>query len=167
MRKFSKFFKENYSLVLTVAEHRLGSFHDAEEIATEAFRIAWASYTDGEDLSVPWLYGVVRNLIGNEYRSRDRRAALEHRVSGELMVGDPGTGDLYSDVRDLVGRMPSDHREVLQMTYWDELSAPEVAAVLEITPVAVRARLTRARRALRALLVEMGYHGSKEARLRG
>ncbi|MFD5225409.1 sigma factor [Microbacterium sp. NPDC058342] len=55
MKKFSTFFRANYSLVVGVAERRLDSKQDAEEIATEAFHIAWQRYQAGEPLSVPWL----------------------------------------------------------------------------------------------------------------
>ncbi|MFT4157462.1 MAG: sigma factor [Microbacterium sp.] len=50
MRKFSTFFRANYSLVVGVAERRLDSKADAEEVASEAFRLAWQRYEDGEAL---------------------------------------------------------------------------------------------------------------------
>ncbi|MFJ2621134.1 hypothetical protein [Glutamicibacter sp. NPDC087344] len=46
-------FRANYSFVVGVAERRLDSKVDAEEIASEAFRLAWQRYDVGEALSVP------------------------------------------------------------------------------------------------------------------
>lgn len=162
MKKFSVFFKANYSLVVGVAERRLGSRHDAEEVATEAFRIAWEHYREGDPLSVPWLYGVVRNLVGDEYRRRDRRAELQRQINDDFSLRLPVSDGLYADVRDAVERLPLQHREVLKMTYWERLTAAEIAAVLGVTTVAVRARVMRARRLLRAELADIDDHAPEE-----
>ena len=151
---FSAFFEENYSLVLAVAEHRLASRHDAEEVATDTFRIAWERYSVGEALNVPWLYGVLRNVIGNEYRSRDRRSALREKIGEQAVFHGPDDHDPYGDVREAVERLPVEHREILKMTYWEDLKGPEVAAVLGLSATAVRSRLLRARRLLKAELAQ-------------
>ncbi|WP_162621832.1 sigma-70 family RNA polymerase sigma factor [Microbacterium suaedae] len=154
MKKFSTFFRTNYSVVVGVAERRLSSKQDAEDVATDAFRIVWERYQGGEPLSVPWLYRVVRNLVGDEYRHRDRRAELQRQLNEDFTLNVSVSGDLYADVLDAVERLPEMHREVLKMTYWERLSASEVAAVLDVNSAAVRARLMRARRLLRAPLSE-------------
>ncbi|MBF0817135.1 sigma-70 family RNA polymerase sigma factor [Microbacterium paludicola] len=167
MEKFATFFRVNYSLVVGVAERRLDSKQDAEEIATEAFHIAWQRYQAGEQLSVPWLYGVVRNLIGDEYRSRGRRAELQRQLNEEFALRIPVSDDLYADVRDAVERLPQMHREVLKMTYWERLTSKEIAAALDMNSAAVRARLMRARRMLRAALNELQGRTGEEVRARG
>lgn len=155
MKKFSTFFRENYSFVVGVAERRLDSVQDAEEVATEAFHLSWQRYQAGEPLSVPWLYGVVRNVIGNEYRLRGRRAELQRQLNEDFALSLPVSDDLYVDVRDALGRLPRMYREVLKMTYWERLTAREIAAVLDVSSAAVRARLMRARRLLRTALSEI------------
>ena len=155
MKRFSKFFRENYSFVVGVAERRLDSIQDAEEVATEAFHLAWQRYQKGEPLNVPWLYGVVRNLIGDEYRRRGRRAELQRQLNEDFALNIPVSDDLYMDVRDAVERLPPMHREVLKMVYWERLTACELAAVLNINSAAVRARLMRARRQLRTTLSDI------------
>ena len=155
MKKFSRFFRENYSVVVGVAERRLDSVQDAEEVATETFQIAWQRYQEGEPLSVPWLYGVVRNLVGDEYRRRGRRAVLQRQLNEDFALRIPVSDDLYADVRDAVERLPQTHREVLKMTYWEQLTAKEIAAVLDVNSTAVRARLMRARRLLRTALSDI------------
>lgn len=162
VRRFSAFFRENYSLVVSVAEHRLGSLPDAEEVAVEAFRISWEAYQDGKALSVPWLYGVVRNLIGNEYRSRSRRARLQERVNEEFATALPVSDETYADLRDAVERLPVEYREVLKMTYWEDLTSREVATVLGVSAVAVRTRLLRARRLLKTQLTELDNTQTEE-----
>ena len=73
----------------------------------------------------------------------------------EHVGADPA--DLGGDddvVRAALAMLPPNDREVIQLTIWEELSAPEVAAVLGLPPATVRTRLHRARRRLRALLAE-------------
>ncbi|WP_394277873.1 RNA polymerase sigma factor [Luteococcus sp.] len=94
MKRFSTFFRENYSFVVGVAERRLDSIQDAEEVATEAFHLAWQRYQAGEPLSVPWLYGVVRNLIGDEYRRRGRRAELQRQLYEDFALSLTVSDDL-------------------------------------------------------------------------
>lgn len=162
MQKFSTFFQAKYSFVVGVAERRLSSKQDAEDVATDAFRIAWERYQEGEPLSVPWLYGVVRNLVGDEYRRRDRRAELQRQLNEDFTLNVPVSDDLYADVRDAVERLPEMHREVLKMTYWERLTAREIATVLDINSAAMRARLMRARRLLRAALSELQDRSAEE-----
>jgi RNA polymerase sigma factor (sigma-70 family) len=151
---FADFYRKNYRLVVTVAEHRLGSLHDAEEIAADAFRIAFEHQQAGGRLTVPWLYVVVRNLVSNEYRRRARRQAVRERLAAEPCSHSPGP-DAASDaieVRSALRTLPGPQRELLVMIYWDELTMAEAAKILDTTPGTVRVRVLRARRALAAKL---------------
>lgn len=150
---FSTFFTTNYPPALRLAERRLSSRDDAEEVVTEAFRIMWERSVAGGSLSVPWLYGVLRNLVGNEYRRRLRSAELRRTLADDLRIVRPRADDACLDVRDALLRLPPLHREVLVMTYWGRLTDHEIAGALEITPAAVRSRLTRARALLRSTLL--------------
>src|SRR5690606_23818670 len=53
-----------------------------------------------------------------------------------------------------LARLTPTDREVIQLSIWEGLSAPEVATVLGVPPATVRTRLHRARRRLRSLLAE-------------
>ena len=72
MRGSPTFYRANYSLILTTCERRLSDRKAAEDATAEVFRVAWERATAGQELSLPWLYGVARNLVGREYR-RTRR----------------------------------------------------------------------------------------------
>lgn len=152
MDGYDEFFLANYSLVITVAEHRLDSRADAEEIASEAFRIVWQQYCDGKDLNVPWLYGIVRNLIGNEYRRRKRASALEERVTNETVEVDDTLSDRRESVREAIRSLSQPQRDLLKMAYWDELTPTEISEILGIPSSTVRVRLFRARHLVRDAL---------------
>src|SRR5262245_5423317 len=60
--------------------------------------------------------------------------------------------ELHGQVRDALDRLGERDREVLVLRYLEQLSTAEIAAVLEITPGAVKVRHLRALERLRALL---------------
>lgn len=163
--EYAAFFREHFAEVVSVAAARLDSRPDAEEVAVDTFRVAWQRWAAGGELTRAWLYGVLRNRIGNEYRSRARREALQ-----ELLVADytaslpirlaedpaevPATD---SEILAILESLPQPYRVVLRMTYWDDLLAPEVAQSLGISETTVRARLTRGRKLFKAALQEPRY----------
>ena len=151
--------------VLAYALRRTDQAADAADVLAEVFLVAWRRLDDvppGPEARL-WLYGVARGVMANHRRSRRRRERLGQRLAGVLTehVGaDPaelaelGGGD--DVVRSALAQLPPNDREVIQLSIWEELSAPEVAAVLGVPPATVRTRLHRARLRLRTLLADVG-----------
>ena len=86
---------------------------------------------------------------------RPRRSSLGGRLRIELptVVPDPAAWVAgRTDAVRALARLRPDDREVVELTAWEGLDTKEVADVLGITPVAARARLSRARKRLRDLL---------------
>lgn len=155
MKSFEVFFRNNYQLVVSVVQNRLGPSGDVEEIVASAFQVAWQHYERGNELSVPWLYGVVRNLVGNEYRRRDRSIALVEKLTSEAQVASSAVESEVNLVRDALDTLPEAQREILIMAYWDELTPDEIARVLSISTGNARVRLTRARKVLRTAIDQL------------
>jgi RNA polymerase sigma-70 factor (ECF subfamily) len=55
-------------------------------------------------------------------------------------------------VAEAMRQIPVDFQITLELYYWEQLTGPELAEVLGISPTTVRTRLHRAREALRASL---------------
>lgn len=127
----------------------------AEDVVAEALLVVWRRLdelpTDPEDARA-WVFGVTRNVLLNHRRGAQRRQAL-----GVRLADDPGAveGDAADAVVHRVDlarawRLLSEvHQEALGLAVFEQLPAPQAAAVLGISPVAFRLRLSRARRALR------------------
>ena len=153
LEPFADFYRGHYRLVLTIAHQRLGSFLDAEDVTAEVFQIAWQEQQEGRDLSLPWLYQVLRNCVGDEYRRRERRDALLERIGSVADHDhwqDAAAGDV--ELRRLISDLPVGDRELIRMAYWEDLTRAEIAQILGCTEAAVRVRLLRARRRLRSAL---------------
>lgn len=149
--EFRAFYRAHYGVILTVAEQRLDTRQAAEDAAADVFQIAWRRFSDeGAALSLPWVYQILRNVVGTEYRRRERARRAFDKLADD--PADPQESDARVDVRDALGRLPERERELLFMAYWEDLTHDEIAAILGITDGALRVRLTRARARLRDAL---------------
>lgn len=125
----------------------------AEDLAIEAFTLAWEKHRAGTTITVRWLLTTARNLVGNEYQRRDRMQQLLGRVAMEELTNvTHGADEENEELRLAMSRLRSLDALALRLTYWDGFSAAEVAQFLDCTTAAVWMRLTRARAALRGLL---------------
>lgn len=151
---FTVFYRQHHGALLAVARRRVADPSTAEDIASEVFGIAWARHhRDGGDLTVPWLYQVLRNVVGSEYRRTARADALATRLHLDPPDDPAPVVDEHAlDVRHRLLELTAPDREVLYLAYWADLPAVEIAAVCGCSPTAARLRLMRARRRLGSLL---------------
>lgn len=152
---FRAFYRAHYGVILTVAEQRLDTVAAAEDAASETFQIAWRRYTDdGAQLALPWVYQILRNVVGTEYRRRARARRAHERMRDDDEA-DPQT-DKKLDLRQALAKLTEGERDVLFMAYWEDLTGEEMAGILRTSPGAARVRLTRARTKLRGILAQEG-----------
>jgi len=149
---FEAVFTRHHAAVLRFVQRRVDDRERAEELAMDCFEIAWRRFDPAAPFELPWLLQTARNLVGTSYRRRDReRAGLEHLAGAVRESG--GADDLERlEVRLAMEALRPADREVLQLVYWDGLSADEAAEVLGCRTAAVWKRLSRARSALRKRL---------------
>lgn len=131
----------------------------AEDVVADAFLVAWRRLDElprREDDARAWVFGIARNLLLNERRGAQRRQALGVRLADAAAWShDEAVTDAVVRRVDVsrAWRLLSDvHQEVLGLAVFEQLTAPQAAVVLGISPVAFRLRLSRARRALRVHL---------------
>ena len=140
--------KDSYPSVYRFVRRRVESADIAEEIAADVFRVVWQKWADDSRPDLPYLLTVARNLVGNAYRSRDRRHALQEklRTTAVQRFGDESENVA---VQDAMARLREQDRDVLQLSYWDGLSTAEIAGVMQCSESAAKVRLHRARAAFR------------------
>ncbi len=151
---FATLFKGSYRTIVRFIFLRVNDRALAEDLAAESFAIAWAKHLSGVTIDLRWLFATARNVVGNEYQRRVRERARVQNVAMEELVNVEAWGFQIEDLDlDLAMRRlrPSDAL-LLQLTYWDGLSATQAAAFLDCSVAALWVRLTRARAALRILL---------------
>lgn len=152
--RFEDLYHRYYDDVLRYGFRRLGDRGDAEELTQETFAVLWRRRAEVREPVRPWLYGVARNLLANEWRARDRRPLLVGLDDTEP-AGGAGRTDGVDAVIDVVRAMATltdADREVLSLVGWEALPMREVAIALRCTTMTATVRLFRARRRLLAAL---------------
>lgn len=166
--RFSALYRANARLVLGFALRRAARPEDAADVVAETMLVAWRRIDDVPDGEAArlWLYGVARHVLANSRRSIRRRDRLGERLRQDVrrLVGpDVALGVTASlELRQALTALSADDRELLQLTAWEGLGPHEIAAVLGLSPVAVRSRLHRARARLRDQLERHEGHERHE-----
>lgn len=133
---------------------RCGGRALAEELTSETFLAAVDAVRSGKSppLTVPWIIGVARHKLVDHWR----RQAREERGLRDLGEPASATGEDPWDVeldairaRETLESLVPHHRAALTLRYLDDLSVPEVAALMDRTVRATESLLVRARTAFR------------------
>lgn len=149
---FEALFAEHHAAVLRYVERRVDDREQARELTMDCFEIAWRRYDPAAPFRRPWLLQTARNLVGDSYRRRDREREGMRTLAAA--TDRPDTTLRNVDLRLALRQLPAANREILELFYWDGLTAPEIAEVVGCRVSAAWKRLSRAREALRSLLEE-------------
>jgi RNA polymerase sigma factor (sigma-70 family) len=153
--------------LLSLAMRMLGDRMEAEDVAQEVFVRIWkqaSRWREGEAKFDTWVHRVALNLCYDRLRGRREEpcdelpdeadpaalpeARLEARAQDER-------------VRTALAALPARQREALVLTYYQEMSNIDAAALMDITVDALESLLARARRNLRAQLAGSGLRKDK------
>jgi RNA polymerase sigma-70 factor, ECF subfamily len=142
-----------------------------DDLAAETFLVAWRRFADVPPQPLPWLLNVAAKLLANQRRKTERGEALFERLARVSRLDDPGAAVAaerrakHLAVLHALARLSPGDRELMLLSVWDGLQAGAIALVLDVNPVAARARLSRARRRLeRALRAELDAAGEPAPR---
>ncbi|MFJ4262291.1 RNA polymerase sigma factor [Paenarthrobacter nicotinovorans] len=139
---------EHFSRIYQYIAYRINDRERAEELANDVFRIVWEKQPP-EPPGLGWLIATARNVLGNEYKGRNRREQLMQRLAEEARVQAATTNDdeQQASVAEILSKLKDRDREILMLSYWDDLTTAELAESLGCTPSAAAVRLHRARKA--------------------
>jgi RNA polymerase sigma factor (sigma-70 family) len=165
---FAVLFDRHADEVHRYAARRLGT-EAADDLMAETFVIAFQQrrrYDLSRSQAMPWLYGIVTNLISRHRRAEARRLRALSRVAGTAPAEGRGDGEALADR--VVARVSAEsaqhdlaaalaglsarNRDVLLLIAWGDLDHTEAAQALGITVGTVRSRLHRARTGVRKAL---------------
>ena len=127
-----------------------------DDAVAEIFLVAWRRIdtVPNDEEALLWLYRVVHQIVGHEWRTTARRRRLGARL-GVLRRSPPPTPedtlvgrDEIREVLEAVAQLNPNDAEILRLVAWERLSHADIAAVLGLTTNAVHQRVHRARRNL-------------------
>lgn len=128
---------------------------DAEDIAQEAFRIAAAGGPGPSEAGYePWVLRTVINLCLNERRRKRPEPLADWMEPGgdESPDAIAARAERLERAREAIGKLPDQQRVALTLRAMEGMSYEEAAAVMAISPAAVRTHVHLARRRLVEML---------------
>ncbi len=156
--------KKVYNLALRMC----GSPEDARDVAQEAFLSAWRGLPRfrGEAGFSTWLYRLTQNAAIDHLR-RTRRQQGERSLEDEILgldAADPTPSpqeqtegaELRRAVLAALEQLSEEHRQVLVLREVQEMRYEEIAGELGLDLGTVKSRISRARSALRKILLKSG-----------
>ncbi len=144
---------------------RTGDADDADDVAQNVL-VRLSTHLgcyDGRSRFTTWLYRVTANTAGGFFRRRAARRRAEERSEQQadnptIVATDPvaeiHTANVAGIVREFFDTLPARQREILDLADLQGFQPAEIAEMLRMNPVTVRAHLFRARRTLRARMLD-------------
>lgn len=166
--EFDRLFREFFPVVQRFAARRLSDPADVADAIAETFLRAIEGadrYDSRRGTAKVWLLGIARNVCADVRRNPWRERAALGRLVGRALATDDDLARIESvidatrnqaEISAAWGALNERDREILELVVLDELPAAEAAAVLGVNQAAMRMRLARAKRRLRADLQGLG-----------
>lgn len=164
-QRFTGLYDEYYRRVLRYALQHADP-GGAEDVASETFLIAWRRLAEIPQPPLPWLLGVARNLLRQQFGRARRQRPLADRMAALTSDADLQAWDAGEHVveraaaLDALGSLNDADVEALTLVTWHGLSAAEAAEVVGCSPHAVTAGAGVAAAAVAAaMLIASPVHG--------
>jgi RNA polymerase sigma factor (sigma-70 family) len=149
VRAFGRLVERHHGAVAAVAFAITRDLALSEDIAQDAFVVAWTHLRELRDSERvrAWLCGIARNLSKSELRSRrhdvrDIDAIRDVAADTHTLIE---TAEAERALRGALDELPATYREPLVLFYWQDHSIEHVASALEISAQAAQKRISRAR----------------------
>lgn len=147
--------------------YRVCGEENLDDLTQESFIKVWKNFGSFREKSSPktWIYRIVMNTAMDELRKRTRRLrqiddsvyALEV-AGGEAVAVDVQMGE-KSVIETAFQELSDEHRMVLVLTYFDELTVEEIAGVFQLPIGTIKSRIFYAKKELKRILLSMGVTG--------
>ncbi len=171
-RAYEALVRRHMTDAFMVAYGFVGNAEDARDLSQEAFIKAYLArgrFEEGRPF-YPWLYRILRNHCLNFVQRGKKNLSIDaeefHReipCPRPTALEDLETEERKRLVHAAIARLSDDHREIIVLKAFRDLSYREISDVLGVPIGTVMSRLFYARQALRALIEEIERTGTPEA----
>ena len=141
-----------------LAGYLLGDATEAQDAVQDALIKAWRSWPNlrNPEAFGPWFERIVVNVCRDRMRRHRTLRMVDLDAAGEVESADP-FGSMFAgdEVASAVARLGPDHRIVIALRFWRDLTLDQVAETLDVPLGTVKSRLHYALAALRTELKGM------------
>jgi RNA polymerase sigma-70 factor (ECF subfamily) len=154
-QEFTETFRQHLPKVSRYLAYRVHA-NDVEDLASKIFEIAWQkrqSCPEGKEL--PWLYKIAGFVVSNHRRKVTAISlALFDTDATAPSAEDLVIADL--SIKRAWSALSAKDRSILALAAFEQLTVPEIALALGITPNATSIKLHRARKNFETALKDSG-----------
>jgi RNA polymerase sigma-70 factor (ECF subfamily) len=149
--------------LLALGVRMLGNRAEAEDMAQETFVRVWniAATWQANDAKIDtWMHRVALNLCYDKLRGRKDYSndEIPEQIDPALIPEQRlEESQKSNEVTNALAMLPTRQREALVLQYYQEFSNSEAAKLMGTSVEALESLLSRARRNLRALLLQQGF----------
>lgn len=149
--------------------HLLGNKESAEDVLQQVMVIVWQkAYTfQGIAQAASWIFGIAHHQAFKALRRESNASAsvtvteLETVMDMRDEAMDPEADMVrqatHEEIAKALACLTAEHREVLELAFFQDFACKEIAAIVGIPVGTVKSRLSYARRALKAALINNGW----------
>ena len=165
LEHFGALFERHYQRIFAFFYRLTGDASLSEDLAQEVF-VRMLKYRNGfgkESQFRAWMYQIARNVRAGHFG----KVQPEQMLFQDVHAAVPSAADPFGDFERLsllqraLLALPEDKRELLILARYEELDYQTIAAVLQIQVGAVKVRVHRALKELRALCLKMSGEETK------
>jgi RNA polymerase sigma factor (sigma-70 family) len=162
--RFRDLFDHHHRALMAYFARRMPNEADAFDATEDVFLVAWrrlGRVPEG-DATLPWLYGVARNVLANHRRGYARRSRLRRKIVAEpAYPSQDAASEAVLSVQEeqllrALATLRDKDREVLLLTYWEQLPHEDIGHILGCSTEAVHVRRYRAVKRLGNALGQSG-----------
>jgi RNA polymerase sigma factor (sigma-70 family) len=159
--EFERLYRANVDAITAYFARRSGDPQVVADLTADTFVTAitsFGSFDPGKGTARAWVFGIARHVYAAHCEAYAQQQDRLQRLAGRRELAPDHVGELLDRIdaeragRDLVtglGLLPDQDRALIELVDLVGLRPKEAAAVLRVTPGAVRMRLMRARAQLR------------------
>ena len=159
--EFERLYRANVDAITAYFARRSGDPHVVADLTADTFVTAitsFGSFDPDKGTARAWVFGIARHVYAAHCEAYGQQQDRLQRLAGRRELAPDHVGELLDRIdaeragRDLVtglGLLPDQDRALIELVDLVGLRPKEAAAVLRVTPGAVRMRLMRARAQLR------------------
>ncbi|MCB1683662.1 MAG: sigma-70 family RNA polymerase sigma factor [Pseudomonadales bacterium] len=163
-QSFERLFRKYGERVFRYAHRLISDVTKAEEVTNDVMMEVWktAARFEGRSKVSTWILGITRHLALNAVR-RKQLDTVEMDDAPPLLADDGQSaaldldqGTLADGLKTALAKLSTDHRDVIELTFFHGCSYQEIAAIVGCPENTVKTRMFHARKQLRVLLAAAG-----------
>lgn len=160
---FEQVYDFYYDKIFRFAFRRTGGRETAEDITSEVFVGAMKSIAKfkykKENGFKAWIYQIANNKICDYFRKNYRVPTIELEKAGQMEQKRENSPDAVfvsktkgKEINKAIARLSENEQKVINLTFFEDMKAPEIAGILQCSVNSVYVRLHRALKKLKGII---------------